>query len=273
MRRAACRPSCGKEADSMKDFYIFTESLCYIEERLNEALTQEDIAQHCGCSVSALQKTWKYCTRLGVMQYVRRRRLTRAARDIAEGASVLDTAVKYNYGSNEAFTRAFRGFWGILPSEFAKSRSFTGLYPRMEINHMNGGLFMRVRFDLTELFDRLQDKKGTYVVCFDIRNLMGINAVSRALGDEVIRAAAARIDSRLQEGMFAFRIGGDEFAVVTGFTDIAAARRFEESVTAGNSETVSAEGESAPVYLHSGIRRWEGSSGDFFEDFQQTIVR
>lgn len=257
----------------MKDFYIFVESVYYIEEQLSSELGQEDIARHCGCSLSALQKMWKYCTGRGVMEYVRRRRLTLSAREIAQGAAVLDTAVKYGYSSNEAFTRAFRSFWGITPSEFAKSRSFTGLYPCLDLNKQDGGIFMRVHFELTELFEQLRNKEGSYVVCFDIKNLMAINDISRDLGDEVIRKAAERIDNALADGMFAFRIGGDEFAVVTGLTDIEAARHFMDTVTAGNSDTATVGANTAPVYLHSGIMLYEGPDGDFHEKFENSVVR
>ena len=113
----------------MKDFYIFIKSLEYIERNLSCDISQEDIAAYCACSVSALQKMWKYCTSQGVMSYIKKRRFTLAARELVEGAGVLETALKYGYGSNEAFTRAFRSFWGVSPSTLAKSRSFTDLYP------------------------------------------------------------------------------------------------------------------------------------------------
>jgi AraC family transcriptional regulator len=259
----------------MKDFYIFAESLGYIETRLHaeyaEPPTQEEIARHCGCSVSALQEMWRYCTQQGVMHYIRRRCLTLAARELTAGVSVLDTAVRFGYGSGEAFARAFAALWGIPPSEFAGSRSFTEMYPPI-IDQ--GGIIMRVKFDLTALYEKLADQTGTYIVCFDIRNLMVMNETqSRALGDAVIRACVERIDRALSGDMFAFRIGGDEFAVVTGFREITEAEAFERKVTAENDQTVTLDGETAQVYLHSGIMRWEGSSGDFFEDFQQTIVR
>ncbi len=101
----------------LKDFYIFARSLEYIEQNLCTEITQDDIAAHCCCCVSALQKMWKYCTHIGVMNYVKKRRLTLAARDIVAGANIFDTAVKYCYGSNEAF----HSLWGVNPSEFAKT--------------------------------------------------------------------------------------------------------------------------------------------------------
>lgn len=257
----------------MKDLYIFVSALEYIEAHLGDKITQEDIAAHSCCSLSALQKTWKYCTHTGVMTYIKRRRLTLAARELMAGAGVLDTAVKYGYGSNEAFTRAFRSLWGVNPSEFVKTRSFTDIYPKMNKHYMDGGIDMRIKFDLTELYDRLTDKKDTYIVCFDIKNLDYINKqLSRELGDEVIKACVRRIDKALGKDMFVFRVGGDEFAAVTGYTDIADAERFRAEVTAGNDEEVSIGGKTAKAYLHSGIILYNGS-GDLYDEFEKSIVR
>jgi AraC family transcriptional regulator len=259
----------------MKDFYVFVESLEYIEEHLCSEIDQEKIALHCGCSLSALQKTWKYCTHQGVMSYVKKRRLTLAARDISGGAAILDTALKYGYGSNEAFTRAFRTLWGISPSDFAKIRNFTDIYPRLNDEYITGGILMnRVKFDLTELYDRLQDKKGTYIVCFDIKNLDRINnELGRNMGDEVIRTCVERIDRKLENDMFVFRIGGDEFAVVTGYKDIEQTRQFEQAVTADNGKIAECGGVTAPVYLDSGIMLYDGSDKDFYDQFDRSVVR
>ena len=255
----------------MKDFEIFAGSLAYIEEHLGEEIRQEDIAAHCCCSVSALQKMWNYCTHGGVMRYIKRRRLTLAARELAGGAGVLATAVKYGYGSNEAFSRAFRTAWGVLPSEFAEKRSFTGLYPRLD-KDIQGGIFMKVKFDLTELYDRLSDKQGTYIVCFDIKNLMVINDMSRELGDEVIKNCIKRIDAALGEDMFAFRVGGDEFVAVTCSSDLAVAEAVRDKVASGNDTVVSVGEHSAKAYLHSGITLW-GGTRDIYERFDEVVQR
>lgn len=259
----------------MKDFCILVESLEYIEERLCEDITQEEIAAHCCCSLSALQKVWKYCTHQGIMSYTKKRRLTLAARDIVNGAGILDTAVKYGYGSNEAFTRAFRKLFGTSPSDFAKSRSFTDIYPKLNNEYFNGGILMgRIKFDLSELYDKLTDKKGTYIVCFDIKELHRINTeIGRNAGDAVIKTCVDRIDSALSGDMFAFRIGGDEFVVVTGYTDIADAEAFERSVTSRNNETADCDGMAVPAYLHSGIMLYEGKNDDFYGEFERSVVR
>jgi AraC family transcriptional regulator len=55
-------------------------------------------------------------TGFSVMRYVRARRLTEAARALAAGApDILTLALDADYGSHEAFTRAFRDHFGITP--------------------------------------------------------------------------------------------------------------------------------------------------------------
>ncbi|MFE4195621.1 helix-turn-helix domain-containing protein [Paenarthrobacter sp. NPDC056912] len=52
-----------------------------------------------------------------ISEYIRRRRLTAATAEILEGGTVLDVAVRFGYGSAEAFTRAFKAMHGLTPSE------------------------------------------------------------------------------------------------------------------------------------------------------------
>ena len=54
---------------------------------------------------------------LPISEYIRRRRLTAATAEILEGGTVLNVAVRYGYGSAEAFTRAFKALHGLSPSE------------------------------------------------------------------------------------------------------------------------------------------------------------
>lgn len=62
------------------------------------------------------------------MRYVRARRLTEAARLLANGApSILATALDANYSSHEAFTRAFRDQFGLTPEAVRSQRHLENL--------------------------------------------------------------------------------------------------------------------------------------------------
>jgi AraC family transcriptional regulator len=76
----------------------------------------EDVAACAGVSRFHLTRAFTSVTGLSIMRYLRARRLTNAARSLAEGAAdILSVAIDAGYGSHEAFTRAFRDQFGLTP--------------------------------------------------------------------------------------------------------------------------------------------------------------
>jgi len=91
-------------------------ALWYIESHLAEPLTLEDISAVGGVSRFHMVRAFAAATGFSVMRYVRARRLSEAARALAAGApDILSLALDADYGSHEAFTRAFRDHFGITP--------------------------------------------------------------------------------------------------------------------------------------------------------------
>src|SRR5919201_4075299 len=92
------------------------KALWYIESHLAEPLTLDEIANIAGISRFHLVRAFAAATGFSVMRYVRARRLSEAARALAAGApDILQVALDAEYGSHEAFTRAFREHFGITP--------------------------------------------------------------------------------------------------------------------------------------------------------------
>src|SRR6202163_1391883 len=90
--------------------------LWFIENHLADALTLDEIAGVGGVSRFHMVRAFAAATGLSVMRYVRARRLSEAARALAGGApDILSLALDADYGSHEAFTRAFRDHFGITP--------------------------------------------------------------------------------------------------------------------------------------------------------------
>jgi len=91
-------------------------ALWYIESHLANALTLDEIAAIGGVSRFHMVRAFAAATGLSVMRYVRARRLSEAARALAGGApDILNLALEADYGSHEAFTRAFRDRFGVTP--------------------------------------------------------------------------------------------------------------------------------------------------------------
>ncbi len=92
------------------------KALWFIESHLADELTLEEIAGVAGVSRFHMVRSFAAATGLSVMRYVRARRLSEAARALAAGApDILTLALDADYGSHEAFTRAFRDRFGVTP--------------------------------------------------------------------------------------------------------------------------------------------------------------
>ena len=89
------------------------KALWYVESHLADSLTLDEIAAVDGVSRFHMVRSFAEATGMSVMRYVRARRLTKAARALARGApDILTLALEADYGSHEAFTRAFREQFG-----------------------------------------------------------------------------------------------------------------------------------------------------------------
>lgn len=237
-------------------FTTFVTALDYIESHLCEDISQEDIAAACYVSLSSLQKVWKYCTHFSLKDYITKRRLTLAGRLLlSEDISVLDAAMKFGYNSHEVFTRAFTKVWGISPSKFKKQwKGDCGLYPPLNPEYVERNDRMRVqKYDIREFYDYLRSQAGTYVLCFDIQNLMVINDdLGREAGDKAILEAFRRINENAEKNMICLRLGGDEFAMITESNDTAAVIFIAEKVLDQNGGKVPYSGGEVSVSLRCG---------------------
>ena len=118
----------------MRDLTTMSAALEFIEQQLCEPMNSADLAYACFLSYSGLQKLFGYAFGCSVSEYITKRRLSRASNELLSSSkSITNIAFDYQYKSPEAFTRAFRRFWGITPSEFRKTRRFSELQPKLKL--------------------------------------------------------------------------------------------------------------------------------------------
>jgi AraC family transcriptional regulator len=95
-----------------------SKALGYIEENLSGEIDLDRAAKEANCSAFHFMRMFDVITGMGPGEYIRRRRLSRAAVDLASGESrVIDVALAYGYDSPDSFSRAFKREFGCLPSE------------------------------------------------------------------------------------------------------------------------------------------------------------
>lgn len=88
----------------------------YLEQHMLEELTLERLAQEFGYTPHHLTRTFKAHTGMSLMRYLRWLRMHAAARELAAGAQVFHTAIRYQYDTHAGFTKAFSEVIGYSPA-------------------------------------------------------------------------------------------------------------------------------------------------------------
>ena len=88
-----------------------------VESQLGEVPEFGALARGFGTTEYHLRRMFSSLAGMPLSEYVRRRRMTLAAAELLGDDTVLDIAVRYGYGSTEAFGRAFRAVHGVSPAE------------------------------------------------------------------------------------------------------------------------------------------------------------
>ena len=243
----------------MDNLEILAKALEYMEQHLEADIRTEEIARACYCSKSTLEKLFRFVNHISVRDYLIRRRMTKAARLLVEcpESGILDVALRFGYSSHEAFTRAFRQVWNCSPSEYRMKNRASELFPRLYAPLESGDVYMRTRknFDISELYDLFQSRKDCYFVCCDIKSLIPINEISHKAGDLAILETMRRMEDAAGEDDIVFRIGGDEFALLTASGDEGYAGEIARKILAHNGECVDYEGRQIPLDLYCTVFR------------------
>lgn len=255
----------------MNNMELLANALTYIENHLDKEIKTQDVADACFCSKSTLEKLFRCVNNISVRDYLIRRRMMKAARMIIEEpeTGLLDIALTYGYSTNEAFTRAFKQVWNCKPSDFRHNSRFSELFPRIDKPLENGDDYMKNRkhVDISELYDLFVTRKNCYFVCCDIKHLVPINNISHKAGDLAILESMNRMIAASSETDVVFRIGGDEFALLTESTDITYAEEIAEKIRSYNEQTFRYEEQDIPLSLHVSITRFENSQVKYNELF------
>ena len=103
----------------------------YLERYLFEPLEIGDLAAQSALSTRSLQRCFSTQVGEGLVGYLRGRRLSRAAELLLNGhPDILTLALDCQFGSHEAFTRAFSRQFFMTPSEFRHSGTAFHCYRR-----------------------------------------------------------------------------------------------------------------------------------------------
>ena len=161
-----------------EDYYVrLKRSLDLVLRRLGQPCTVEEVAAEAVFSRFHCQRMFRAMTGESIAELVRRLRLQRAAHRLRhESVNVIEVALDAGYGSEEAFSRAFRRGCGMSPNRyrtawpppaFSSPSARVRYYPgenRVEIDPPTGGVNMEVRI---ETLDDIQVARIRHVGPYD----------------------------------------------------------------------------------------------------------
>lgn len=257
----------------MQQLQILIRALEYIEDNLSSAIRTEDIAEHCYCSKSSLEKIFKCLNRISVHDYIVRRKMSLAGKMLIEKPemTILDVAMEFGFSGNEAFTRSFRQIWNMTPSEFRKVERTTILFPQYtgytKVGKGDGDNMLRKNVDISDLYDLFIARRDCYFVCSDIQGLISYNEISRKAGDLAIIEAMRRMDAAAGEEDYVFRIGADEFVMMTNSKDIEYVNTVAQKVLDCNGQTFSYEDRELKLGLYVSVVKLNGDEMRYKELF------
>src|ERR1700754_691265 len=124
--------------------YPVQKALWFIESHLAGPLSLDEVSEVAGVSRFHLVRAFAAATGFSVMRYVRARRLSETARALAARApDILTLALDADYGSHEAFTRAFRDHFWLTP-ESVRSFACIDDLKLQEPIQMNSSVFENI---------------------------------------------------------------------------------------------------------------------------------
>jgi AraC-like DNA-binding protein len=132
----------------MESIDRLNQAISYIEENLYDGVDYNEISKITLSPISAFQRFFCLTTGMALSEYIRRRKLSRAASDLLNtNEKIIDIAVKYGYESADAFSVAFKRAYNVSPS-FARQNQvslepFHRLYYELSVKYIKGDTKMK----------------------------------------------------------------------------------------------------------------------------------
>ncbi|GAA1518931.1 AraC family transcriptional regulator [Agromyces terreus] len=89
----------------------------FVDQHLTEEIDLAELASDSGTTEYHLRRMFSSLAGMPLSEYVRRRRMSVAVADVLGEGDLLGIAVRFGYGSTEAFNRAFRSVHGVNPAD------------------------------------------------------------------------------------------------------------------------------------------------------------
>ncbi len=117
----------GKKSAQIREILIsesaWEEMTCLFASSLDQSLLLDDVANKAGYTKWYFQRLFKKVTGVTLASYIRARRLTKAAVELRlTKKTILEIALKYQFDSQQSFTRRFKYIFKVTPSYYRRNK-------------------------------------------------------------------------------------------------------------------------------------------------------
>lgn len=145
-----------------------SNALDYIEANLDGDISIKKVAEIAASSPFHFQRMFSMLTGVTVADYIRKRRLTLSAQELAAAkCKVIDAALKYGYETPESFTKAFRRLHGITPAQAKQPGAELKAFPKLSFHisiigdkDMDYRIEEKKAFEVAGIVKRISTKDG-----------------------------------------------------------------------------------------------------------------
>lgn len=115
----------------MNIYHAINQITAEIEQNLDDVIDYDKLAVHMHTNSDTMRRLFTLMTGLSLPEYIRKRRLSRAASDlITSHPKLITLALKYGYNNPQSFSRAFTNFHGTKPSSVTANTPLQN-FPRL----------------------------------------------------------------------------------------------------------------------------------------------
>lgn len=109
----------------------------YINDNIDEKITMDQLCRVAGYSRWHTLRIFKELISKTPFEYIRKLRLTQAAREIKDNShvNIMEVAIDTGYESHEGFLKAFSLFFGVNPKEYSNSKQHLNYFSPTPIIH------------------------------------------------------------------------------------------------------------------------------------------
>lgn len=192
------------------------DAINWIDGKLTDEITLKQISSYIGYSEFHTSRKFKEYTGSTLRSYIMLRRLTNAAKELRDkNVRIIDIAIKYEFSSQESFTKSFFRAFNINPGNYANSKTAIPYVLKKDVlypDNLNkkGEIIMVKDKEIKITLEEVKEHKFIYLERHNVDNYIDFwNEEEKSGKDcDLLHGVLASIPGVFPEGYGAFTKNG-----------------------------------------------------------------